>query len=168
MAVRGVRGAIDVSTDEPQAILAATRTLLRAIREANPKMMLEDLASALFTTTPDLHSVPPALAARELGWTQVPLLCLQEMSVEGGAPRLIRILLHWNTHLPQRAVRHVYLGRASDLRPDLGLEPLSATDVIKKSGWMDSLRQSLQGRSLRPIPMNCTGEPHDGSDEIRR
>jgi chorismate mutase len=119
MSVRGVRGAVDVSVDEPEEILQATRTLLKALLEANPTLQLPDLASVVFTVTPDLSSVYPAKAARELGWNEVPLLCTCEIPVPGGLPRIVRVLAHWNTEIPQRSIKHVYLGEAVRLRPDL-------------------------------------------------
>ena len=69
--------------------------------------------------TPDLTASYPAQAARTLGWTEVPLLCAQEIAVPGGMPRVIRVLAHWNTHRPQAAVKPVYLGATQTLRPDL-------------------------------------------------
>jgi chorismate mutase len=119
MSVRGVRGAIDVPADEPEAILEATRKLLEAIQDANPTMQPEDLASVVFTVTSDLSSVFPAQAARQLGWTEVPLLCTQEIPVPGGLSHIVRVLAHWNTEIPQGSIKHVYLGRAARLRPDL-------------------------------------------------
>ena len=120
MPVRGIRGATVAEEDRPEAILAATRELLGRIVQANPSLDTADLASVLFTVSDDLHSAYPALAARELGWTDVPLLCAREIPVPGGLARCIRVLLHWNTALPQDAVRHVYLGpTAAALRPDL-------------------------------------------------
>jgi chorismate mutase len=71
--------------------------------------------------TDDLTSTYPALAARQLGWVEVPLLCAREIAVPGGMPHVIRVLLHWNTDLLQSDVRHVYLGRAVALRTDLDL-----------------------------------------------
>ncbi len=121
MPVRGIRGAIDVEIDEEAAVLRATRQLLRAMLEANPSLAIEDLASVLFTTTQDLKSVAPARAARELGWDLVPLLCFQEMNMVGQIPRVIRVLMHWNTEIPQHTINHAYLGEAARLRPDLGL-----------------------------------------------
>jgi chorismate mutase len=77
------------------------------------------VVSVIFTVTPDLYAEYPAKAARSLGWTQVPLLCVQEMGVSGSLERCIRVLLHWNTDLNQEEVKHVYLGKAACLRPDL-------------------------------------------------
>lgn len=120
---RGVRGAISVEEDSLESITQATTELLRAILQVNPSLRSQDLASAFFTMTDDLNSAYPALAARQLGWAEVPLLCAREINVPGGMPRVIRVLLHWNTDLPQSDVRHVYLGRAAALRPDLAQNP---------------------------------------------
>lgn len=119
MPIRGIRGAVNVSADRAEDVLQATRELLEAILAANPTLHPDDLASVLFTATQDLHSVYPAQAARAMGWNLVPLLCFQEMLVAGSMPRVIRVLLHWNTDLPQEAVSHIYLGETSGLRPDL-------------------------------------------------
>lgn len=118
MSVRGIRGATVVECDEPAAIWVATRELLTAIQSANPSLNTVDLASVWFSATPDLKSTYPAAAARQMGWTDVPLMCVQEMEVAGSLARCIRVLLHWNTELPQEAVRHVFLGEAAALRPD--------------------------------------------------
>jgi chorismate mutase len=109
---RGVRGATFVAEDTPEAILAATRELLAAIAEANA-IATEDIASAFFTSTTDLRSTFPARAARELGWTDVPLLGATEVDKPGAPPRCIRVLLHWNTSRRQDQIVHVYL-RGSD------------------------------------------------------
>ncbi len=119
MAVRGIRGATVASRDDPEAILSATRDLLRAILEANPSLRAEDLASVFFTVTDDLAAIHPAQAARQLGWIDVPLMCAREIPVPGSLPRCIRVLLHWNTDIGQDAIRHVYVGQAASLRPDL-------------------------------------------------
>ena len=119
MPVRGVRGAIDVSDNRSESILAATHELLSTILEANPTLRSEDLASGIFTTTEDLSAAYPAQAAREMGWNAVPMICSREIPVPGGLPRCIRVLLQWNTDLPQGSIRHVYLGAAASLRPDL-------------------------------------------------
>lgn len=116
---RGIRGAITVERDSPEAILQATQELLGAIQLANTDLRPQDLVSAIFTVTDDLRSTYPAEAARQLGWVEVPLLCAREIPVPGSLPLVIRVLLHWNTDLPQSDVHHVYLGRAAALRPDL-------------------------------------------------
>jgi chorismate mutase len=78
-----------------------------------------DVASAIFTTTPDLDAEFPALAARQLGWLDVPLLCGHEMSIPGSLARCIRVLVHWNTDRPQSEIQHIYIRDAIKLRPDL-------------------------------------------------
>ncbi len=120
-ACRGVRGAITVDRNEPEAILAATRELLGALVAANG-IDADDLASAIFTLTPDLDAAFPAGAARQLGWDQVALLDAQEIPVPGSLPRCIRVLLHWNTDRPPAEIVHVYLRGAQALRPDLDNE----------------------------------------------
>jgi chorismate mutase len=90
-----------------------------AILEANPALEPADIASVFFTLTEDLTATYPAQAARHLGWGLVPLLCGREIPVPSGLPRCIRVLIHWNTGLPQDAIQHVYLGEAACLRPDM-------------------------------------------------
>lgn len=123
MAVRGVRGATTVSADVADLVLHATRDLLVEMGRANPTLHSEDLASAFFTVTPDICSVHPAQAARELGWTGVPLLCAVEINITGSLALCIRVLLHWNTDLRQDQIRAVYLREAVRLRPDLAGNP---------------------------------------------
>ncbi len=118
MSCRGIRGAISVVENTPEAIHSATRDLLEALIAANA-LRADDIASVTFTATPDLDAAYPAPAARALGWDAVPLLCMQEMAVPGSLPRCIRVLVHWNTDRPPAEVRHVYLGAARALRPDL-------------------------------------------------
>jgi chorismate mutase len=122
-ACRGVRGATTVEANEPEAILRATRELLVALTEANG-LEPADLASAIFSVTPDLDAAFPAAAARQLGWDQVALLDVQEIPVPGSVPRCIRVLLHWNTARPAREIVHVYLREARTLRPDLDRQGL--------------------------------------------
>ncbi len=119
MSIRGIRGAITVTADQPDLILQATRELLEAILAENKKLRLEDAASATFTLTEDLVSAFPALAARQMGWEHVPMMCAREIPVPGSLPRVIRVLVHWNTDVPQSEVKHVYLRDAVKLRPDL-------------------------------------------------
>ena len=116
--VRGIRGATTVERDEPELILAATSRLLREIVERNG-IAAEDVASALFTVTPDLVSEFPAAAARAMGWSLVPLLNFTEIGVPGRLERCIRVMVHINTELRQDEIRHVYLEGATVLRPDL-------------------------------------------------
>ena len=119
MRVQGVRGATTVEQDCPEAIVSATRALLLSIQEANPKLHPDEMASIIFTVTEDLKMAFPSEAARELGWWQVPLLCAREIPVPGSLPGCIRVLIHWNTDLSQSEIRHVYMGAAAHLRPDL-------------------------------------------------
>jgi chorismate mutase len=82
-------------------------------------LSVDDVTSVIFTATPDLDAAYPAHAAREMGWADTPLLCMQEMAVAGSLPRCIRVLIHWNTNHSPHEIRHVYLGAARALRPDL-------------------------------------------------
>ena len=116
--VRGVRGAITVERDDKAAIVDATKRLLLAMIARN-EVVLDDIASVLFSLTPDLHAVFPALGAREMGWTHVPMLHFCEIDVPGSLPRCIRILMHVNTARALDAMEHVYLDGAIVLRPDL-------------------------------------------------
>ena len=120
--VRGIRGAITADADTTEGILDATQRLLTAIVEAN-RIPIEDIASVLFTVTPDLKAQFPAAAARRMGWTLVPLLNFTEIAVPGGLERCIRVLLHLNTTLGQAEIVHVYLEGARALRPDLEQHP---------------------------------------------
>ena len=119
MPIRGIRGATTVTADEPDLILQATRELLEEILAENQGMRPEDVASALFTVTDDLVSTFPAQGARQMGWGLVPMLCAREIPVPNSLPRVIRVLVHWNTDLAQDQITHVYLRAAVKLRPDL-------------------------------------------------
>lgn len=118
MMLRGIRGAITVDADEPEAILTATERLLRAIVAEN-EFGPDEIGSALFTVTPDLVSEFPAAAARRMGWTLVPLLNFTEIGVPGRLERCIRVLVHVNTEKTPSQIVHVYLDGAAILRPDL-------------------------------------------------
>ncbi len=119
MPIRGIRGATTVTADDPELILQATRELLEEILAENEGMRPEDVASAIFTVTDDLASTFPAQGARQMGWGLVPMLCAREIPVPESLPRVIRLLVHWNTDLPQDRITHVYLRDAVKLRPDL-------------------------------------------------
>jgi chorismate mutase len=114
---RGIRGAITVDSNDAEQILIATRELLYIMIRSN-EIEPDDVASAIFTTTVDLNATYPALAARQLGWYDVALLCGHEMDVPGGLAKCIRILVHWNTDRSATEIVHVYLRNAKGLRPD--------------------------------------------------
>jgi chorismate mutase len=117
--IRGVRGATTVARNGAVEVRDGTAELLRELIERNG-IRGDDVASAIFTTTPDLDAEFPARAARALdGWRHVPLLCTREIPVPGALERCIRVLIHWNTERAQREVRHAYLHGAERLRPDL-------------------------------------------------
>ncbi|MBN1538116.1 MAG: chorismate mutase [Anaerolineales bacterium] len=118
MAVRGIRGATTVVADHPELILEATVELLTAIQAENPSLQLEDIGSVIFSLTEDLNSVFPAQAARQMGWGEVPLFCTREIPVPDSLLKCIRVLVHWNTELTQKDIKHVYLRDAVRLRPD--------------------------------------------------
>ena len=117
MPCRGVRGATTADANTSDAILEATRELLALMIHSN-QIEPDDVASAIFTTTPDLNAEFPALAARQLGWADVALLCGHEMAVPGALAHCIRILIHWNTEKPAREIQHIYINGAVNLRPD--------------------------------------------------
>jgi chorismate mutase len=119
MPTRGIRGATTITSDEKEQVLTATRELLEALLTANSGLRTADIASAIFTVSDDIASAYPALAARQMGWELVPMMCAREIPVPGGLPLCIRVLVHWNTDREQRAIRHVYLREAVKLRPDL-------------------------------------------------
>jgi chorismate mutase len=119
MTIRGIRGATTITADNKEQIHSATQELLTSILEANPALRTEDIASAVFTVTDDICATHPALSARQIGWDLVPMLCAREIPVPDSLPLCIRVLIHWNTELPQSAIQHVYLRDAVKLRPDL-------------------------------------------------
>lgn len=122
LACRGVRGATTTVDNSPEAILEATRELLYVLMRANG-IHPDDVASAIFTTTTDLNVTYPALAARQLGWYDVALLCGHEMDVPQGLGRCVRVLIHWNTTRTPQEIHHVYLREAKTLRPDRATLP---------------------------------------------
>lgn len=122
MICRGVRGATTVAVNEREEILAATRQLVALLVRRND-IQSSDVASAIFTTTPDLTAEFPALAARQLGWLDVPMLCGHEIAVPGSLQKCIRVLVNWNTDKPQDEIQHIYIRDAVRLRPDLSKLP---------------------------------------------
>ena len=159
MAVRGIRGATTVAANTVEEILTATQELLAAIVTAN-NVNPEDVASAIFTVTPDLDAAFPARAAREFGWHHVPLLSAVEIETNEGLPRTVRTLIHWNTERPIYDVRHIYLRDAVQLRPDIGSEftPIEppAVEMPKPNG---------KPRAEAPRTVAFQGEPGAYSQE---
>lgn len=116
MQCRGIRGAITVSANNKESILAATGKLLVEMAQAN-KIEIKDIAAIFFTTTPDLNAEFPASATRELGWpSNLALLCGHEMNVPNDLPRCLRILMLVNTEKGPEEITHVYLGEAKKLK----------------------------------------------------
>jgi len=118
MPVRGIRGAIDVARNSREEILSATGMLLRAMVDRN-RVRARDVAAAIFSLTPDLNAEFPAIAARRMGWADVPLMCCVELGVRGAMKRVVRVLLLVNTSKHPSKIRHQYLGKTPRLRPDL-------------------------------------------------
>lgn len=119
---RGIRGATTADRNTAEDILEATRELLAVLIDVN-EIAVDDVASVIFTTTPDLNATFPAVAAREYGWDGVPLICSHEMNVPGMLDHVVRVLIHVNTEKPASEIRHIYLRRARDLRPEWAYEP---------------------------------------------
>ena len=118
MSCRAVRGAITVTENSAIAIENATAELLREIVRAN-KIKIRDIVHVIFSVTVDLNAQFPAVAARKLGWNQVPLLCTYELDVKNSLRKCVRVLLTYNTRAPQNKIKHQYLDGAEVLRPDL-------------------------------------------------
>lgn len=118
MRLRAARGAIRVPADDGDALLGSTERLLSAVLQRN-RIDPEDLVSIMFTATEDLRAAFPAEAARRMGLGRVPLMCAQEISVEGSMPSVIRILLHFHSERTLDEVEHVYLDGAESLRDDV-------------------------------------------------
>jgi len=139
MPTRGVRGATTIEKNDREEILIATRQLLALMIRQNG-ISPEDIASAIFTTTPDIDAEFPALAARQMQWLDVPLICGHEMTVPGSLPLCIRVLIHWNTAKAQAEIEHVYVREAKRLRPDLSKLPPVDWDELEE--WIE---QHMQG-----------------------
>jgi chorismate mutase len=134
MACRGVRGATTVTSNTREEILGETRKLLALIIRFND-IHPADVASAIFTVTSDLNAEFPALAARQLGWLDVPLLCSYEVDVPGSLRLCVRVLVHWNTDKTQQQITHVYIKEAQRLRPDLSKLP--PVDFGELEAWIE-------------------------------
>lgn len=133
MQCRGVRGATTADANSREEILTATRQLLALMIRVNG-IKPEDVGSAVFSLTRDLDAEFPALAARQLGWLDVPLLCTYEVDVPGSLRKCVRILLHWNTEKPQAEIQHIYIKDAIKLRPDLSKLP--PVDFAELERWI--------------------------------
>lgn len=118
MAVRAIRGAVQVDANEREALLEATTELISEVMTRNG-LTTDDVISVLFTTTPDLTAEFPALAARKLGFTDVPLMCASEIAVPGALPRVVRLMAHVETERPRSELQHVYQRGAQALRLDI-------------------------------------------------
>ena len=116
--IRGVRGATTVASNSNNAITEATQELLRIMIDRNG-IFEEDVASVLFSATPELDDTFPAKAARMMGWTRTALMGFQEADVKHGLPMCVRVLIHWNTDKSIDEIQHVFLREAAQLRPDL-------------------------------------------------
>ena len=134
MYCRGVRGATTVENNDREEILEATRQMLALMIRRND-IQKQDIASATFTVTKDLDAEFPALAARQLGWSDIALLCGYEISVPGSLKKCIRVLLHWNTEKSATEIHHIYARGAERLRPDL--ENLPAVDFEELEAWIN-------------------------------
>jgi chorismate mutase len=142
MYCRGVRGATTADANSQEAILKATRELLALMIRRN-EIETDDVASAIFSTTPDLNAEFPALAARQLGWFNVALMCGHELDVPDSLRRCIRILIHWNTEKAADEIVHIYIKGASRLRPDLSKLP--PVDHEELEQWItDHLNQEAK------------------------
>lgn len=143
MPCRGIRGATTVEANDREAILEATRQLLALVVRRNC-IDPADVASVTFTVTKDLDAEFPALAARQIGWRDVPLLCGYEIAVPGSLPMCIRLLLHWNTETPASQVHHIYARGAERLRPDLESAP--EADLAELETWINQQMRDCDGR----------------------
>jgi len=126
---RGVRGATTVQENTKEAILQATRQMMALMIRRN-QIESADVASVTFTVTKDINAEFPALAARQMGWLEVPLLCGYEIYVPGSLQKCVRVMVLWNTTKKQSEIQHVYIHDAVRLRPDLcKLPPVDWTEL---------------------------------------
>ncbi len=134
MSCRGVRGATTVANNCREEILSGTRELLALLVRRN-EIDPTDIAMTLFSVTHDLDAEFPALAARQLGWLEVPMLCGHEMCVPGSLPLCIRVMITWNTEKAQDEIHHIYIRGAKKLRPDLSKLPPVDWEELEK--WIN-------------------------------
>jgi chorismate mutase len=118
VAVRAIRGAVQVDANESAAILGGTSELVTEVMARN-QLTPADVISVVFSATTDLNAEFPALAARKLGFQDVPLLCCSEIAVPSAMPRVVRLMMHVETEAPRSAMQHVYLRGAAALRLDI-------------------------------------------------
>jgi chorismate mutase len=116
--VRAIRGAIQIAADDREDILDGTSELVTEVMKRNG-LTTDEVISVIFSATPDLRAEFPALAARSLGFQEVPLLCCTEIDVPGAMPRVVRLMMHVETGLDRAEVQHVYLRGAAALRLDI-------------------------------------------------
>jgi len=126
---RGIRGATTAQANTAEDILETTDELLRLVIQLND-LDPDDVASVIFTTSPDLNATFPALAARHFGWTEVPLICTHEMSVPGALTGAVRVLIHVNTTRSASEIKHVYLKGAIQLRPEWGYTAEQVSELL--------------------------------------
>lgn len=142
--LRGVRGATTVEANTSEAVLRGTRELLALMIRSNG-IDPDDVCSVLFTTTRDLDAEFPALAARQLNWMNVPLMCGNEMAVPGALEKCVRILIHWNTPKKAEEIVHVYIRDAVSLRPDM--TKLPPVDWQALNDWIDAhLNEAIRSK----------------------
>ncbi len=130
-ACRGIRGATTAIANTAEDILEATDELMRTVIALN-ELEPADVASVIFTTTPDLTATFPALAARDIGWTEVPLMCAHEMAVPGSLQKCVRVMIHVNTTKSAAEIRHVYLKGARELRPEWAYSDDDVAGILAK------------------------------------
>jgi chorismate mutase len=162
MVIRGIRGAVQAEANTAPAILSATRRLLEEIVRLNG-FGPEQIAAAFFTVTDDLDATFPAEAARELGWTQVPMLCQREIPVPGSMGRVVRALLLVNASDAAADVHHVYLGETQCLRPDLAEAHAEKLPGKRRggAGATRKLRARLLGKSRSQESASPTPSPDE-------
>ena len=126
---RGIRAATTTPANTAEEILEATTEMLRMVVRLND-LDPADIASVIFTTTPDLTATFPAIAARAIGWTEVPLMCAHEMDVPGALKQAVRVLIHVNTTKSAAEIKHVYLKGAVQLRPEWGYTAEQVASIL--------------------------------------